>query len=163
MDADAAEMVDEKLKLYREEAQKYDGKAVLQATYPLVDTIISRAEREQTDSAVAGAKKAVAELPREADQSIVSQFNKRLHTLTTYKSDTTNNLNVKSSYTLKITSRNGKAPFLRFGKSGVFQCRLQKKGNNYYFQITAVGSEGSSTGIFINGDTQLLVATVKRK
>lgn len=81
MDANIAEMVSEKMKLYREEANQYDGKAVLQATYPLVDTVITRAEQRKTVDTIAYAKKAVSLLPDNVDAAIVSAFNKRIQEL----------------------------------------------------------------------------------
>lgn len=80
----------------------------------------------------------------------------------TYVSDTTLNLNVNGNYIFKITSKNGKAPVFVVGTAGVFKVRLIKKvGDDYYYQIIAVGMPGTSTGIYINGEGKLLVATVK--
>lgn len=57
------------------------GKAVLQATYPLVDTVITRAEQRKTADTIAYAKRAVSLLPGNADAAIVSAFNKRIQEL----------------------------------------------------------------------------------
>lgn len=79
---------------------------------------------------------------------------------TTYASDTTSNFAVSSAYQFKITSKNGKAPVLTVGTSGVFTVQLVKTtGNDYFFKLTAIGAPGAQAGIYVNGE-RLLVATV---
>jgi hypothetical protein len=164
VNANVAEMVDEKLKLYRQEAGKYDGKAILQAVYPLADTAVTWAEQKKTSDAVAYAKQAVAKLPKEADVSIVSRLKKRLSALATYESDTTCDVLVNRSYTFRVTSKNGKVPTFVVGTSGVFQSKLVlQKGNDYFFKITAIGKPGEAAGVYINGDAKHVVATIKAR
>lgn len=164
VNANVGEMVNEKLKLYQQEAGKYDGKAILQATYPLVDTAVTRAEQHRTPEAIHYAEQAVAQLPQAADAAVVSQFKKRLSALATYESDTINNFGVNKSYTFKITSKNGKTPTLVIGTPGVFQSKLiRRSGNTYFFKITAVGKVGDSAGIYINGDSKYVIATIKAR
>ncbi len=78
----------------------------------------------------------------------------------TFRSDTTYDFRVSGSYQFRITSLDGSAPLFAVGTAGVFETRLVKvEGNNYYYQIVAVGIEGASAGIYVNG-TKLLVASV---
>ena len=79
----------------------------------------------------------------------------------TFKSDTTTDFSVKpnSSYTFKITT-NGTAPTFTLGTSGVFTSKLtERKGNDYFYKITAVGKSGASTGIYVSGK-RICVATI---
>ena len=79
----------------------------------------------------------------------------------TFVSDTNSNLSVNSAYTFKITSKNGKAPNFVVGTPGTFDVKLVKRvGNDYYIKITAVGAPGTQAGIYINGGSPFLVATV---
>ena len=79
----------------------------------------------------------------------------------TFVSDTNSNLSVNSAYTFKITSKNGKAPNFVIGTPGAFDVKLVKHvGNDYYIRITAVGAPGTQAGIYINGGSPFLVATV---
>ncbi|MGX8702454.1 MucBP domain-containing protein [Caproiciproducens sp.] len=78
----------------------------------------------------------------------------------TFKSDTTSDFSVNSTYVFKITSRNGLIPNFVVGTSGVFTTQLVKTdGNDYYFKITAVGPDGAKAGIYMNG-VKVAVATV---
>jgi exopolysaccharide biosynthesis protein len=80
----------------------------------------------------------------------------------TFVSDTTANFDVNGAYTFKITSKGGKVPTFVVGTANVFDTQLVKQnGNDYYFKITAVGAPGAKAGIYVNGTTRLLVATVK--
>ncbi len=81
----------------------------------------------------------------------------------TYRSDTTSpvTLGQGSSYTLKITSLNGKKPvFTPGGKA--FQAHLiSVRGNDYYYKVTAAGKDGDCNGIYINGEkTPVCVVTI---
>ena len=164
VNANIAEMVSEKLKLYQKETEKYDEKAILQATYPLVDTAITRAEQHKTPETVNYAEQAVSKLPKAADAAVVSQFKKRLSALATYECDTIHDLEVNKSYTFKIVSKNGKAPTFVVGTPGVFQSKLiRKNGNTYFYKITAIGKVGDSAGIYINGSSRCLTATIKAR
>ena len=79
----------------------------------------------------------------------------------TYVSDTTNDITVNGAYTFKITSKNGKAPVFAVGTPGVFNVTLDKvNGNDYFYKVTAIGAVGAKAGIYINGGSRLLVATV---
>ena len=79
----------------------------------------------------------------------------------TFVSDTNSNLSVNSAYTFKITSKNGKAPNFVVGTPGAFDVKLVKHvGSDYYIKITAVGTPGMQAGIYINGGSRFLVATV---
>ena len=80
----------------------------------------------------------------------------------TYKSDTTYDLTVNGAYTFQITSLNGKKPSFAVGTPGVFRTELVNTiGSNYYYKITSVGKKGAQAGIYINGESRLLIATVK--
>ena len=80
----------------------------------------------------------------------------------TCKSDTTYDLSVNGAYTFQITSLNGKKPSFAVGTPGVFRTELVKQdGSNYYYKITSVGKKGAQAGIYINGESRLLIATVK--
>ena len=80
----------------------------------------------------------------------------------TFVSDTNSALFVNNAYTFKITSKDGKVPTFVVGTAGVFDTQLVKHvGDDYYFKITAIGKPGASAGIYVNGTTRLLVATVK--
>lgn len=81
----------------------------------------------------------------------------------TFISDTTNDLTVKDSYVIKITSKNNQIPTLVIGTSGVFTTQLIKtEGSDYYFKIVAIGEPGTKAGVYVNGE-KLLVATVDLK
>ncbi len=78
----------------------------------------------------------------------------------TFFSDTTSDFAVKSQYQFKITSNDGKVPNLVAGTAGVFITKLVKVvGNDYYYQLIAIGQAGAKAGIYVNGK-KLLVATV---
>lgn len=80
MNAGIAQMVPEKLKLYH--ADDYQGGAVLDATLPLVDLVITRAEEKKTQETLAYAKQAVAQLTAAAQgRADLSAFNKRISAL----------------------------------------------------------------------------------
>ena len=165
VDANVYEMVSEKMKLYNAHANKYDGKAILQAAYSLADTAVTRAEQKRTSSTYQYAKKALALFDtKTADASTLNSLKKRLEKVATYKCDTGCNFSVRQNgtYVFKITSQDGKAPKFVLGTSGVFSSRLVKtSGNDYYYQITATGKKGSCTGVYINGDSRLLAVSVK--
>ena len=79
----------------------------------------------------------------------------------TFVSDTTNDLTVNGTYQFRITSKNGKTPVFVVGTSGVFDVKLASTtGNDYFFKITAIGAPGDKAGIYINGGSRFLVATV---
>ena len=79
----------------------------------------------------------------------------------TFVSDTTNDLTVNGTYQFRITSKNGKTPVFVVGTSGVFDVKLARTtGNDYFFKITAIGAPGDKAGIYINGGSRFLVATV---
>ena len=79
-----------------------------------------------------------------------------------FVSDTNSNLSVNSAYTFKITSKNGKAPSFIVGTPGAFDVKLVKQaGSDYFIKITAVGAPGAQAGIYINGGSRFLVATVR--
>ena len=80
---------------------------------------------------------------------------------TTYVSDTTHDLAVNSTYQFKITSTNGKPPVFVIGTPGVFEIEAVKQsGNDYFFELKAIGIPGDKAGIYINNGPRLLVATV---
>ena len=82
-------------------------------------------------------------------------------TTRTFVSDTNSNLSVNGAYTFKITSKNGKAPNFVVGTPGAFDVKLVKRvGSDYYIKITAVGAPGMQSGIYINGGSRFLVATI---
>lgn len=77
-----------------------------------------------------------------------------------FRSDTTRDFRVNESYQFRITSLDGTAPLFSVGTAGVFETRLVKvDGNDYYYQIIAIGAPGRDAGIYVNG-ARLLVATV---
>jgi hypothetical protein len=64
-----------------------------------------------------------------------------------------------ASYQMKVTS--SIAPVVTTGSNGVFSVALvSKNGNNYFYKLTATGTVGASTGVYLNG-TKIFVATVK--
>jgi hypothetical protein len=67
-----------------------------------------------------------------------------------FKSDTTGNVTVKGSYTVKITATT--APTFGVGTAGVVTPTfVSKSGNDYFYKVTAVGKTGTQTGIYVNG------------
>jgi hypothetical protein len=76
-------------------------------------------------------------------------------------SDTNSALSVAkgASYQMKVTSAT--VPALTTGSNGVFSVALvSKTGNNYFYKLTAIGTVGASTGVYLNG-SKIFVATVK--
>lgn len=72
--------------------------------------------------------------------------------------DTTKDVTVKGSYTLKVTS--AATPTLGVGTAGVFNAQfVTKTGNDYFYKLTSVGAVGTKAGIFVDG-TKVFVATV---
>lgn len=68
-------------------------------------------------------------------------------------SDTTTDITVKkgASYTYKITAPS--APTFAVGTANVLTYKLtSQSGNNYFYQITAVGAVGAKAGIYVNGE-----------
>lgn len=73
----------------------------------------------------------------------------------TYTSDTTGNVDVKSgeTYQFKITSLNGQTPNFGIGSPSAFRLVASSQtGNDYFFKVQAVGNIGDACGIYINGD-----------
>lgn len=73
-------------------------------------------------------------------------------TPTYVKSDTTGDFTIykNESYTFKISS--DAEPKFQIGTPNVFKTELiNRMGDDYYYRITAIGSEGSGAGIFVNG------------
>lgn len=67
-------------------------------------------------------------------------------------SDTTSDITVKkgASYTYKITAPS--APTFAVGTANVLTYKLtSQSGNNYFYQITAVGAAGAKAGVYVNG------------
>lgn len=84
----------------------------------------------------------------------------------TYQSDTGSKVTIAYGgvYQFKITSLNGKKPtFVVPGKS--FQVTANgSNGNQYYFKVKAVGKDGNSAGVYINGEkTPSTVITISDK
>ena len=78
----------------------------------------------------------------------------------TFTSDTNQDFTVMSAYQIKITSINGKIPAFAVGTKGVFTPQFVKKsGNNYFFNLIAIGQTGEKSGVYVNG-VKLLTATV---
>ncbi len=76
-------------------------------------------------------------------------------------SDTNAALSVQkgSSYIMKVTSAT--APSVVTGTSGVFTVTLvSQNGNEYFYKLSATGSIGAATGVYLNGN-KIFVATVK--
>ncbi|MBW7572070.1 hypothetical protein [Caproiciproducens faecalis] len=76
-------------------------------------------------------------------------------------SDTNAALSVEKggSYLMKVTASS--TPSVVTGTNGVFTAVLaSQNGNEYFYRLTAVGSTGSATGIYLNGN-KIFVATVK--
>lgn len=85
---------------------------------------------------------------------------------TTFKTDTGSKLTIDygKAYQFKITILNGKKPtFVVPGKA--FQVTANgSKGKDYFFKIKAVGKDGESAGVYINGQkTPSTVITVNNK
>ncbi len=75
-----------------------------------------------------------------------------------FTTDTTKDVTVKGSYTLKITSTT--VPTFGVGTANVFAAKfVSKSGNDYFYKLTSVGAVGAKAGIFVNG-TKVFVATV---
>jgi hypothetical protein len=75
-------------------------------------------------------------------------------------SDTNSSLFVAkgASYVMKVTSAT--KPSVGVGTGGVFSVTLlSQNGNDYFYKLTATGTVGSATGIYLNG-SKLFVATV---
>ena len=72
----------------------------------------------------------------------------------TYRSDTTVPLFIGqgSSYQFKITSLNGRKPTFAVGGNGFKYTYVKCIGNDYYYRITAIGSNGICCGVYVNGD-----------
>lgn len=69
-----------------------------------------------------------------------------------FTSDTTGKLPVKEGATYQFKVTTYKEPRFVVGTSGFFHMQyVGRKGNNYYFKITAVGKPGDCAGIYING------------
>ncbi len=76
-------------------------------------------------------------------------------------SDTNSALSVAkgASYVMKVTSAS--KPVLGTGTSSVFSIALlSQNGNDYLYKLTATGTVGSATGVYLNG-SKIFVATVK--
>lgn len=82
----------------------------------------------------------------------------------TYRSDTTVPLFIGqgSSYQFKITSLNGKKPTFAVGGNGFKYTYVKCIGSDYYYRITAIGSNGTCCGVYVNGGRiPCCTATVK--
>ncbi|WP_411677967.1 hypothetical protein [Caproicibacter sp.] len=82
----------------------------------------------------------------------------------TLKSDTGANLTLgtNESYVFKITSMNGKKPNFTVAGKSFKVAAAGKKGTDYFFKVTAVGKEGDSAGVYINGaKTPVTVLSIK--
>lgn len=86
----------------------------------------------------------------------------------TYQSDTgaIADVDFGKSYQFKITSLNGKTPsFVVAGKA--FQTTLnQVSGKDYYYKVKAIGLDGDTVGVYINGEktpSTVLAVTNKLK
>ena len=80
----------------------------------------------------------------------------------TYRSDTTLDFGVNGRYLFRITSLDGRQPAFVVGTPGVFSVKLVGvDGNDYYYEITAIGRAGDKAGIYINGGAKLLTATIE--
>ncbi|XOQ48541.1 MAG: S-layer protein [Eubacteriales bacterium] len=72
--------------------------------------------------------------------------------------DTTQDLTVKGSYQVKVTSTT--TPTFAVGTAGVFNASFVKKvGNDYFYKLTSVGKVGAKAGVYVNG-VKVFVATV---
>lgn len=71
----------------------------------------------------------------------------------TFKSDTGANvtLGTNASYVFKITSLNGKKPSFSIPGKSFNVTPAGNKGADYFFKVTAVGKDGDSAGVYING------------
>nr|WP_319487387.1 hypothetical protein [uncultured Caproiciproducens sp.] len=75
-----------------------------------------------------------------------------------FTTDTTKDVTVKGSYTLKVTAT--ATPTFALGTAGVFKAAfVSKTGNDYLYKITSVGKAGAKTGVYVNG-VKTFVATV---
>ncbi|MBW7571561.1 Ig-like domain-containing protein [Caproiciproducens faecalis] len=75
-----------------------------------------------------------------------------------FTTDTTKDMTVKGSYTLKVTAT--ATPTFALGTAGVFKAEfVSKTGNDYLYKITSVGAAGAKTGVYVNG-VKTFVATV---
>ena len=80
---------------------------------------------------------------------------------TAITSDTTTDVQVKGSYTMKLTSKNGQMPAVTIGTSGVFKIQLVlTNGSDYYVKLIPIGKPGQQAGVYVNG-IKLFVATVQ--
>lgn len=64
-----------------------------------------------------------------------------------------------SSYIIKVTSTS--KPSVGVGTGGIYSLTLlSQDGNYYYYKLTAIGTVGSATGVYLNG-SRIFIATVK--
>ena len=82
----------------------------------------------------------------------------------TFKSDTGSNvtLGTNASYVFKITSLNGKKPSFSIPGKSFSVTPAGNKGADYFFKVAAVGKDGDSAGVYINGSkTPATILSVK--
>ncbi|HEX2985367.1 MAG TPA: glycoside hydrolase family 3 C-terminal domain-containing protein [Caproiciproducens sp.] len=79
----------------------------------------------------------------------------------TFVADTTTDVRVNGSYTVKLVGGNGQPPRIVTGTAGVFEVQLiATNGNTYFVKLVAIGQPGKQTGIYLDG-AKLFVATVE--
>ncbi|WP_444644057.1 glycoside hydrolase family 3 protein [Caproiciproducens sp. R1] len=79
----------------------------------------------------------------------------------TFITDTTTDVRVKGSYTVKLTSENGQPPKVVVGTPGVFEAQLTTtNGKDYFVKLIPIGQPGTQAGIYLDG-IKLFVATVE--
>lgn len=79
----------------------------------------------------------------------------------TFLSDTHSSLTVNGSYLFKLTSLDGKEPRFTVGTPGIFRTECTgHSGDDYFFRLIPIGKPGSCAGIYVNGGSRLLIASV---
>ncbi|MBW7571343.1 glycoside hydrolase family 3 protein [Caproiciproducens faecalis] len=79
----------------------------------------------------------------------------------TFITDTTTDVRVKGSYTVKITSENGQPPRIVAGTAGVFEVQMTTTdGKIYFIKLIPIGQPGTQAGIYLDG-VKLFAATVE--
>lgn len=79
----------------------------------------------------------------------------------TFITDTTMDVRVNGSYTVKLTSENGQPPKVVLGTAGVFELQLTTtNGKDYFVKLIPIGQPGTQAGIYLDG-IKLFVATVE--
>ena len=79
----------------------------------------------------------------------------------TFVTDTTTEVHVRGSYTVRLTSDNGQKPNVFVGTPGVFEVQLvTESGRDYFVKLIPIGQPGAQAGVYLDG-VKLFSATVE--